>query len=255
MKNIRRFQIIILVVLIVAFLVSLSEVVRLASADSRVIRDLNRSITQSWKNGNAELSLRTPGIKYDTGFIFEEYVVMDEYEGYSFEDKRLGAIVNSYVDSLKKCCDIARKTNPNKDYDKFWEEFSEPYGQRLMALYDLYKVDYGIKFSEINPKVKNQLLLQGWALEKAESFSFKRVPDTDSKELIASVKNDSGFDIEYIDVNVALYDKDGELSENLSAYAENISRGSDFNLRIYPIKDTEIKQYSVTSVNCKALIK
>ena len=228
----------------------------LTTVDQRFIRDMDRGLTASWALKNNEVQLQTLSEKNDTSFIETEYAAVEKYSNAKFHSKKLGKLAAEYIGALEQCRGVAESSDPNKDFNAFWKDFSEPYGQRLMAVYKIYKGDYGLLLnSEGSSAERDNLLAQGWLLNKAGEIEFKLVEKDGTTAYVAEIKNDSGFDLEFLDLEVALYDKKGKAIETVSAYAEDIQKGKTFELTFYQTGDKKIAQYMIVSEICKVKSK
>ena len=70
------------------------------------------------------------------------------------------------------------------------------------------------------------------------------------REYTASVKNSSGYGLDFIDLTVDLYDKNNKLLSSNSAYANDIKRNETVKLIFYEAAPAKAANYRVTAVNC-----
>jgi len=258
--------------LAIAALLCLLIAFRLLDVDSRFVRAVNAGLSESWALENNEIQLKENKAPYDTSFIDIEYDNVKEFKDKDFRDESLGKLAGEYIAALEGCRTAIKENDPGKDYDKFWGAFSQSYGQRVEAIYDLYSGDYGIEIEDPEAKEEiDELKLSAWSLKKTADIKFTRVKAEENKTenegegeteteteagsgldtaLQATVTNDSGFDLEYINIEVELYDEKGELIETATAYAENIKNKAKFDLRIYQTTETQADAYKITSVLC-----
>lgn len=258
--------------LAIAALLCLLIAFRLLDVDSRFVRAVNAGLSESWTLENNEIQLKENKAPYDTSFIDLEYDSVKEFKDKDFRDESLGKLAGEYIAALEGCRTAIKENDPGKDYDKFWGAFSQSYGQRVEAIYDLYSGDYGIEIEDPEEKEEiDELKLSAWSLKKTADIKFTRVKAEENKTenegegeteteteagsgldtaLQATVTNDSGFDLEYINIEVELYDEKGELIETATAYAENIKNKAEFDLRIYQTEETKADAYKITSVLC-----
>lgn len=258
--------------LAIAALLCLLIAFRLLDVDSRFVRAVNAGLSESWALENNEIQLKENKAPYDTSFIDIEYDNVKEFKDKDFRDESLGKLAGEYIAALEGCRTAIKENDPGKDYDKFWGAFSQSYGQRVEAIYDLYSGDYGIEIEDPEAKEEiDELKLSAWSLKKTSDIKFTRVKAEENKAetenggegeaesepasapetaLGATVTNDSGFDLEYINIEVELYDEKGELIETATAYAENIKNKAEFDLRIYQTEETKADAYKITSVLC-----
>lgn len=258
-KNRKRLAVVI--VLELALVAALIVFLKSTSVESRFIRAVRHGVTTGWSESVNETQFSDSGAKHDTSFIKDEYDAVKSFKGRRFRDKKLGAIASEYIDALEGCAKAAKENDPAKEYDSFWNGFSQSYGRRVDALYRLYKGDYGLTFDEekYSDEIDN-ILINGWSLEKSGQIEFRREiqknePEEGSEEeptesvyYTATVKNDSGFDLAYFNVTVDLYDKDGKVIEEVSAYCDKIKKGQDFELKCYQTSDAEAETYVISSV-------
>ena len=241
-------------------LLCLIIVMTLVDVDSRFLRAFDSGIKESWALDNNEIQLKDSEGANDTSFIDAEYDAVKAFRYSTFKDETLGELAAKYISALEGCRSAIEENDPDKDYDTFWSSFSQSYGQRLEAIYDLYTGDYGLEFED--PEYKEELdemMLSAWSLKKTADIRFTRVRADESEEgaeesrtvLGATVSNDSGFDLEYINIEVELYDEKGELIETATAYANNIKKGADFDLKCYQTEDAKADSYKITSVSCR----
>ena len=226
---------------------------REAGTDARFIRDLDRGLTASWAQKNDEFRLQKKEENMSAGFIDLEYSAVSAYKDQKFRNKKLGKMAKSYITALEACREAAKTADPNEDFDKFWDAFSEPYGQRIRAIYGIYKGKYELELDDHSyEKKKNMLLAQGWILQKVDGISISRKENEDGTvTLKAKMKNDSGFDLKYVNLDLELYNKKEKAVEKLSIFAEDIKKGAEFELLGYQLSDSKITGYKVVSERCE----
>ena len=96
------------------------------------------------------------------------------------------------------------------------------------------------------------LLAQGWILQKVDGISISRKENEDGTvTLKAKMKNDSGFDLKYVNLDLELYNKKEKAVEKLSIFAEDIKKGAEFELLGYQLSDSKITGYKVVSERCE----
>lgn len=249
----RKFRNIMLVILSVALVITVIDSIYMISADSRFGRAAARGISAGWDRGITDSTLRQADGKPDVSFIDDELEAMKPYENAHFHSKKLSKLASAYIQALKDCKKAAAE-GQSKDPEKFWEAFSEPYADRLVSIYRIYKGNYGLRFNQSKyHKQSKELILQGWALDKASRVELSRKDTKNgSYELYARLVNDSGSRLEFIDLTVELYDKKGNLIETASAYAENVKPGIVFYARCYVNDEVKARKYVVSAINCKA---
>ena len=224
----------------------------LTSVDSRFTRAAERGIIGGWKITDAEKNLREKNKPHDTSFIYTEYNAVAPFRKEKFRSKKYDKLAKEYIGALKECVAVREKYDPDSNYDEFWAHFSEPYSRRIKALYALQKGGRQFDISHIGYEEESaDLMVRGWALNKAEQISFKTKTAKSGKRVYtAKVKNDSGYSLAFVDFTVELYDNKGKLLETDSAYAENIKRNDIFELKFYEYP-ARAASYAITSVNCQ----
>lgn len=265
----RKKQLIIIAALFLAVLACLPIALNMTDTDSRFIRAVNGAILKSWALENNEVELKDSTAPNDTSFINIEYNAVKNFSKSKFKDKELGNLAAKYISALEGCRSAVKENDPDKDYDQFWSSFSQSYGQRVEALYDLYKGNYCLNFDELeSSEERDEFLLTAWSLKKTAEIKFTRSKKEKSEDedeegsaleansvLTATVRNDSGFDLEYINIEVELYDENGELIEETTAYADNVKKDAEFELKCYQIAEGKADSYLITSVSCKRKVK
>ena len=255
-KKRSKKEIILLVSIAVLLALTVWAVVLLsreAGTDARFIRDLDRGLTASWAQKNDEFRLQKKEEGMSTNFIDLEYSAVSAYKEQKFRNKKLGKLAKAYIASLEECREAAAVADPNEDFDKFWEAFSEPYGERIKTVYSIYKGKYDLELDDPGyKKKKNMFLAQGWILQKVDGISISREKNKDGTvALRAKVKNDSGFDLKYVNLDLELYNKKGKAVEKLSIFAENIKKGEEFELLGYQLSGSKIDGYKIVSETCE----
>ena len=258
-KKGRRKRIILLCLIFVMVAVITAELVMLmtmTSVDSRFIRSVERGVAAGWETGSSELQLKYRGKITDASFIDAELEAVEEFRYKPYQSDELKELAAEYIDALKKCHDAAAAHDPASDNEAFWEEFSEPYGQRVSALRKLYMGDYklGTGWDDYAEK-RDEMLFRGWLVDKASQIVFEK---TGTKSGITGYKypfvNDSGFDIEYINFDVELYDSKGKVIGIAEVVKENIRNGRQVNIGFY-YTGNKLKEYRITGVDAIAKAK
>lgn len=252
-KTTRIIRNILLVLLSLALIVAAVDFWYMTSADKRFIRSMERGLYAGWEQSEPESSLRNLNLKGDTAFIDAEYKAVRSFRKKKdgFRDKALGDLAEEYISALAECRKVAKEKDPNKNFNGFWKQFSEPYGRRLRAICELYNGGYGL-LEEIPEKYEarmEDILLQGWALNKTEEISFNR--GSADNELVAKVKNDSGHELDYMELTIALYDDKGKKIETVTAYESNIKKNGSFKIRCYESEAGSASEFVITAINCE----
>ena len=63
--------------------------------------------------------------------------------------------------------------------------------------------------------------------------------------------NDSGYDLEYIDLTVDLYNKKGKYIETLSVYRSGIKKDETVKLHCYESEAGKTREFVVTAIDCE----
>ena len=253
-KSKKKIILLVSIAVLTALLIwALALLSREAGTDARFIRDLDRGLTASWAQKNDEFRLQKKEEGMSTGFIDLEYSAVSAYKGQKFRNKKLGKLAQTYIASLEACREAAKAADPNEDFNKFWEAFSEPYGERIKAVYSIYKGKYDLELDDSSyKKKKNMFLAQGWILQKVDNISISRKENKDGTvTLKAKVKNDSGFDLKYVNLDLELYNKKGKAVEKLSIFAKDIKKGAEFELLGYQLSGSKIDGYKIVSETCE----
>ena len=253
-KSKKKIILLVSIAVLTALLIwALALLSREAGTDARFIRDLDRGLTASWAQKNDEFRLQKKEEGMSTGFIDLEYSAVSAYKDQKFRNKKLGKLAKAYIASLEACREAAKTADPNEDFNKFWAAFSEPYAERIKAIYGIYKGKYKLELDDSSyKKKKNMFLAQGWILQKVDNISISRKENKDGTvTLKAKVKNDSGFDLKYVNLDLELYNKKGKAVEKLSIFAENIKKGEEFELLGYQLSGSKIDGYKIVSETCE----
>ncbi len=253
-KRNRRKKIFLLLFIIAVIAGIAAEVfvlMNMVSVDRRFVREVERSVIEGWSAGRGDLQLKESGAVTDVSFIDEELEAAEEFANKSYQDKTLKKLVRRYVNDLRECKNAAAAHDPLTDSDSFWKGFGIAYTDRLIVLRKLYTGDYKMGDSwEKYPEQLNEVLLKGWLADKASGLQFKRVKGKDGSDAFkASLKNDSGFDIEYLNLDVSVYNSKGNLSGDVKVYEEDIKNGSTAELVFY-FSGNKAATYRIVGADC-----
>ena len=226
-RKIKRIVLSILIVVLIAGIVAELIILKnMTSADRLFIRAVERGVASGWEEGKADLQLK--------------------------KDKGLGKLAGRYISALKECSTVAATYDPVNDSDEFWKHFSAPYTERLIVLRKLYTGDYAMGNTwDDFPEVRDEVLLRSWVAEMAGSLRFKREETEGSNKFVASLKNDSGVDIDYLNIDINLYNKDDKLAATAEVIKENIKDGQEVQLEFY-YSGKKLSAYRISSVDCIA---
>lgn len=246
-KSRNRLMLIIVLCLIALVAVEVVALMSITNVDRRITRSIQRGLYDGWSLNKTELQLQETGRITDTGFIEAERSAISEYINKKYKDDELGHLVNEYIFALNKCHNAAMRYDPAKDYDGFWSLFSEPYGRRVKALYEMYNGDYDLELDD--PEHEEELanlLAQGWLLDTIENLSFNNSDKDGIRTFKTMIRNDSGSDIEYLNLDIELLDKEGKVVETSSVYLTDIKDGLMMPLRFISTSEKAVK-YRIVS--------
>lgn len=253
-KKRRTVSIILSILIFIMAAAVIAEVIVLksmTSVDRRFIRGLERGVAEGWETGKSDLQLRQDGTVTDTAFLDREYEAVAEFRGKPYQDKELRKLARRYIDDLRKCRAAAEAHDPSEDSEAFWAEFSAPYTDRLVLLRKFHTGDYRMGSSwESYPEQLSEVMLRGWAVETAESLRFD-VTETEGgiKKFTAHIKNNSGLDIAYLNVDIELYDSSDGVVGTAEAVKENIRNGSAAELVFY-CSAKDVSSYRAVYADC-----
>lgn len=248
-KKRKRRNVLLVVILLLAAAVAaaLWTILTMTSIDQRFTRSVERGLYAGWSLDADETQLQTKGKITDTAFIDEEYAAVSEYMGKKYKDDELASLAKEYTSALKNCRKAANQYDPDKDFDRFWAAFSGPYEHRVRALYKLYKGDHGLDLNNSGFSEKSEYLLsQGWLLETLSGLRFSSSEKDGVRTFTAKLRNDSGRDIEYLNIDVELLDKDGQPVETSSIYLTDIKADGEMRLQFISTSDKAVS-YRVSS--------
>jgi len=242
---------VVIIVLFAAVAFELWTLLTITSIDRRFTRSVERGLYAGWNLDTDEMQMQAAGRITDTGFIDAEYDAVSEYMGRKYKDDKLADIARQYTSALKDCRKASRKYDPVKDFDKFWAAFSKPYGARIRALYKLQSGDYGFDLNvDDYPEESEYLLSQGWLLETVSGLKFSSSEKDGIRTFEARVRNDSGSDIQYLNIDVELLDKSGKRAELSSVYLTNINAGDMMHLQFISSSE-KAARYRIVSETVK----
>ena len=95
----------------------------------------------------------------------------------------------------------------------------------------------------------DDILLQGWALNKTAKINFKR--GDSENELVAKVKNNSGHDLDNMELTINLYDDQGQFIETVTAYEADIKKDASFRIRCYETNAGTASEFVIKAINCE----
>ena len=243
-----------IVLMIAAASAEVAVLMNMTSVDRRFMREVERGVIEGWTASRGDLQLKESGAVIDTSFIDEELEAAGEFVNKAYQDKTLRKLARRYVSDLKECRSVAAAHDPASDSDAFWEKFAAPYTDRLIVLRTLYTGDYKMGSGwDKYPEQRDEVLLKGWLAKTAADLKFEREKGKDGTDIFkTTLKNDSGFDLEYISIEVGVYDSKGDFYSNAEIYKEDIKNGSTAELMFY-FTGSKASSYRVKGADCAAV--
>jgi hypothetical protein len=222
-RSVNRLLLIIVLILVVIVAAEIFALLSITSIDRRFTRSVQRGLYDGWSLSKSETQLQETGRITDTAFIEAERSAISEYIRKKYKDDDLGHLANEYISALNKCHNAAASHDPAKDYEGFWPLFSEPYGRRVKAVYEMYKGDYGLVLDDpAYEKEITNLLSQGWLIDATEKLSFSNTTKDGVRTFSAELQNESGCYIEYLNLDIELLDNNGKTVETSSVFVTDI---------------------------------
>lgn len=242
-KVIAVLSLLLVIELVVAYVIN--------SPSRRFVRCISRGLNNSWACDYNENNLRNKETGWTSDFIDAEYEAVSGFKGDDYDVESLKKDADDYIAAIEGCKSVLEKYKDNDNFDAFWAEFSTYYGQRITALYNIYKGGYGLTFE--TKMAKNNMAnicTNAWAIKKSEKIKFEK---TSSKKSVptytATVKNDSGFNLDYINYEIDLVNKKGKTVDVVSAYASDIKKNDEFSLTFYVVGGN-VKGYRIVNASC-----
>lgn len=256
-REVRKFLVkydkFVVIGLFICLLILIFILSREVTTGNRFYRDLVRGLDNSLKISSDETDVQAIEGKKQTDFILREYDAVYSYKNLEFKDEEIKPLAQAYISALEGCKGAIETYNPDTDYENFWKEFSPYYGQRIQSLCNLYKLKENA-FDDIKnkyPEKFKNLLLNGWAIEKTASINFQKTKDDKGNEIYqATVLNDSGYDMEYFNIEILLLSGKSDIIDTTSAYVENWQKNTEKTLQFYKTSK-KVKAYRINGVTCK----
>lgn len=252
-RRTKRIVLSILLVVLVAGVVAEVLILKsMTSVDRLFLRAVERGVTTGWEEGKADLQLKENGRVTDTSFIQKELEAVEDFRNRAYQDKELGKLAKTYIAALKRCSSVAETYDPAGDGGEFWDNFSQPYTDRLVVLRKLYTGEY-IRDGAWDdfPEMRDEVLLKGWVAETVGSLKFERTADAEKQKFTARLRNDSGTDIEYLNIEVKLYGSNDKIAATAEVIKEDIKDGREAELVFY-YSGKDLSSYRINAVDCIA---
>lgn len=225
--------------------------------DEKFIDDLKIGLQERWKiSDSADETAYGSKEHLDTytKSVDCELNKIKKYEEEKFENETLKNTYTAYMDTLNKQKDALTYLNANSDkYDQMW---NEAYNERV-KLIKTFVDDFGLKVDEKHQKTLDDMLIAAQLqIEKdnyqvkldefADSvvFDLEEGNDGYSEKYVAIVENITGKDLEYLHMNINLYDANDVILETAYSSVENFKNGEKARFEFYTEHDFD--KYQVT---------
>lgn len=216
------------------------------SVDEQFINSMEQGLEKRWEITDSQ----PDGTKEDwKAYINAEYSAVEKYKDEKFEDKELGKLAKEYITSLSQALDIVDEYNPASNYERFWNAYLPYYSQRNSIIRAIYNGNYGFTVSEENQETLDELLTSGWLSDMLEDIKFTAKTEYDWTTYTASVVNDSGFDLDYVSIEINLLDKSGKTVDVTYASVENWDKDSTRNLE-FMSDNSQASSYELVGGDC-----
>ena len=216
------------------------------SVDEQFISSMEQGLQERWEINDS----RPDGTKEDwKAYINAEYSAVEKYKDEKFEDKELGKLAKEYITALSKSLDVVDEYNPSSNYDRFWNAYLPYYSDRNLIIRTIYNGNYGFKVSEDNQENLDGLLASGWLSEMLSKIEFTGKDEYGWTTYTASVVNDSGFDLDYVSLEINLLDKSGKTVDVTYASVENWDKDSTRQLE-FMSDNSQASSYELVGGDC-----
>ena len=179
--------------------------------------------------------------EYYEKLVDAELGQVEKYQGSQFEDSKLQESAIAYINSLKD--QRAAAELYSTDNDQFKKDWQKAYDKRT-ALLKTFVGDYGLTVSASCQDSLDKLVSHGKKVErdsseKAAVESLASSIDLEFSEKYSSVSgqatvaNNTGYDFDYVNFNVELFDESGVKVETASLYATHWLNGETIVLNCY----------------------
>lgn len=248
----KRFPILLILVLIAGVTAEVAVLLSLTGIDSRFSRDVERGLRAGWDLESNEFLLQQTGRITDTGFIDAEFEAIADYTQKTYKDDELGRLANEYIKALKDCKKAAEGFSPETDYKSFWAAFSAPYVRRVKALYKMQEGGFILSADNREDLSDEALMLlaQGWLLNEISGLRFTPPGSGRTGTYTAQFTNESGMDIEYLNLDISLTDNDNKVLETASAYVSDVPAGESASLS-FICTSRKATHYRIISQACR----
>lgn len=198
------------------------------SVDQSFLNDVEKATTKRWELADKEVTDKTDLKEYDSKLVSSETEILSKYSDKKFNDVKLQALAEKYLEGLDKQKDATKYINVDLDkYEKLW---SEGYDLRSTALLQLQD-EYNVKLDEdefadlktnaqiINKEKKYTAKID----EMIKNIKFNNpVEQYGWYEYSAVVENTSGVALDYLELDIDLMDKEGVVVDTANIYHSNV---------------------------------
>lgn len=179
--------------------------------------------------------------EYYEKLVDAELNQVEKYQSSQFDDSKLQENAIAYINSLKD--QRAAAELYSTDNDKFRQDWQKAYDKRT-ALLKTFVSDYGLTVSSSCQDSLDKLVSHGKKVERdnnekaaveslASSIDLEFTEKHSSVSGQATVANNTGYDFDYINFNVELFDSSGVKVETASLYATHWLNGETVVLNCY----------------------
>ena len=224
---------ILILLTIVTFVITGCNNNKIKSVDNQFISDISKATNERWnyldETREEEESITLEKAVQKELDILSKYTKLNENE--HFNDSKLKKIAEDYINALNIQLDSIKYYN--SDFTKYSDEWSKGYNKRSQLLVQLAD-EYGAK---INEKEMNQLR------DNVQSITEKDNMDKEIKELVKNIKfekvkkesnltyyqavveNTTNYNLESIQIDLKLLDKDGMTVSDEMISVDNWNKG------------------------------
>lgn len=197
------------------------------SVDQAFLKDMEKATAARWKLADKEVTEETDEKEHYTKLVSSETDILAKYKDKQFNDVKLQALAEKYLDGLDKQKEAVKYINVDLDkYDTLW---SEGYDLRSTVLLQLQE-EYNVKLDEdgfadlkTNAQIVNTEKEYKTKIdEMIKNIKFAPTKEHDWYEYSAVVENTSGVAMDYLELEIDLMDKDGVVVDTAQIYHSNV---------------------------------
>lgn len=179
--------------------------------------------------------------EYYEKLVDAELNQVEKYQSSQFEDSKLQESAIAYINSLKDQREAAELYST--DNDTFQQDWQKAYDKRT-ALLKTFVDDYGLTVSSACQDSLDKLVSHGKKVERdsnektaveslASSINLEFTEQYSTFSGQATAANNTGYDFDYINFKVELFDANGVKVETTSLYASHWLNGETIVLNCY----------------------